>query len=384
MKSTALSFDKISNFLDDLFEGNVHAKRILSISNAVQGVLKTASLAVSMIGYGLAVSQGKVTKHCKKQVDRLLSNKKFDVWNYFQYWVPEQIGEKKAIIVAMDWTEFDADDHSTLSFNLVTNHGRATPLLWKTFIKSDFKNKKNSHEEKMLRYLASLIPKGVEVTILADRGFGYVCMYNLLDELEFGYVIRFKGSVMVYDEEGNRKKAKEWIGKNGRAKRLNNAKVTAANRKSMPSVVCVQEKKMKDCWCLATNRSDLKTNEIKNFYSKRWHIESYFRDTKDPRFGMGMYKIKVSTAERRDRLFFLSAVAILMLTILGAASEALGFDRLLKSNTSKKRTHSLYRQGVMWYELMPNMDEARLKKLIYKFHELLLLKKSASEALSFV
>ncbi|MEO5375822.1 MAG: hypothetical protein H7840_16430 [Alphaproteobacteria bacterium] len=34
------------------------------------------------------------------------------------------------IVVAMDWTDFDADDQATLVLSLVTNHGRATPLLW--------------------------------------------------------------------------------------------------------------------------------------------------------------------------------------------------------------------------------------------------------------
>ncbi len=31
-----------------------------------------------------------------------------------------------------DWTEFDADNQSTIALYLVTKHGRATPLLWKT------------------------------------------------------------------------------------------------------------------------------------------------------------------------------------------------------------------------------------------------------------
>ena len=31
----------------------------------------------------------------------------------------------------MDWTEFDADDHSTLVISLQTNHGRSNSLLWK-------------------------------------------------------------------------------------------------------------------------------------------------------------------------------------------------------------------------------------------------------------
>jgi hypothetical protein len=36
--------------------------------------------------------------------------------------------------------------------------------------------------------------------------------------------------------------------------------------------------------------------------------------------------------------------------LLGAAGEALGYDRHLKSNTTKRRTHSLFRQGAMLYD----------------------------------
>ena len=64
-----------------------------------------------------------------------------------------------------------------------------------------------------------------------------------------------------------------------------------------------------------------------------------------------MASIRVSTPERRDRLWLLNAFAVVLLTLLGAAGEALGYDRHLKSNTSKQRTHSLFRQGAMLYEL---------------------------------
>jgi hypothetical protein len=55
--------------------------------------------------------------------------------------------------------------------------------------------------------------------------------------------------------------------------------------------------------------------------------------------------------------------------LLGAAGEALGYDRHLKSNTSKKRTHSLFRQG---YELIPMMPEPRLRPLVERFGAMLL------------
>jgi hypothetical protein len=45
---------------------------------------------------------------------------------------------------------------------------------------------------------------------------------------------------------------------------------------------------------------------------------------------------------------------------------------LLKSNTSKTRTHSLFRQGCMLYDLIPNMPEHRLLPLMQKFNEVVL------------
>ncbi|MCX7382833.1 MAG: IS4 family transposase, partial [Alphaproteobacteria bacterium] len=51
----------------------------------------------------------------------------------------------------------------------------------------------------------------------------------------------------------------------------------------------------------------------------------------------------------------------------GATGESLGMDRQLKSNTSKTRSHSLFRQGCMLYELIPNMPEHRLAPVMTAF-----------------
>ena len=68
-----------------------------------------------------------------------LSNARFKPWDYFATWVPYVVGQRKDIVVAMDWTEFDHDDQSTIAIYLITRHGRATPLLWKTVVKSKLK-----------------------------------------------------------------------------------------------------------------------------------------------------------------------------------------------------------------------------------------------------
>ncbi len=64
-----------------------------------------------------------------------------------------------------------------------------------------------------------------------------------------------------------------------------------------------------------------------------------------------------SSPARRDRLWLLNALVVVLLTLLGAAGEALGYDRLLKSNTAKRRTHSLFRQGRL-HALRPNAHHA--------------------------
>jgi hypothetical protein len=57
------------------------------------------------------------------------------------------------------------------------------------------------------------------------------------------------------------------------------------------------------------------------------------------------------------------AFAVVLLTLLGAAGEAL----MLKINTAKRRVHSLFRQGCMLYDLIPTMPEARLRLLMQRF-----------------
>jgi hypothetical protein len=355
-------------FLGAVYGADLHAKRIDSLAGATLGVMQSASLAVAMIGQALAQAKGLVTKHAIKQIDRMLSNNGIDVWDSFARWVPHQIGTRQEILVAMDWTDFDHDDQATLALHLVTGHGRAAPLLWLSVWKDELKDQRNDFEDACLRRLAELIPAGCRVTILADRGFGDQKLFAFLAKLGFGYVIRFRGNIHVTDADGTTRPATEWVGKGGRARKLTDARVTAKGQQ-VGAVVCVHAKDMKEPWCLATSERDSTAATLINHYAKRWTIEPQFRDTKDLRFGMGLSSTRVGEPMRRDRLLLVSAFATTLLTLLGAVGESLGMDRLLKSNTSKTRTHSLFRQGCMLYELIPTMPQHRLVPLMEKFAE---------------
>jgi Transposase DDE domain len=358
----------VEAFIDGLYGTDLHAKRIASLAGATLGVMQAASLAVAMIGQALAQARGLVSKHAIKQVDRLLSNNGIDVWDSFARWVAHQIGERRDILVAMDWTDFAHDDQATLVLSLVTGHGRAAPLIWLSVWKDEVTKQRNNLEDACLCRLAELLPAGCRVTILADRGFGDQKLFAFLPTLGFGYVIRFRGNIHVTAADGQTKPAAQWVGQGGRARKLANARVTAKGQ-PVGAVLCVHAKDMKEPWCLATSERDATATTLINHYARRWTIEPQFRDTKDLRFGMGLSATRIGEPMRRDRLLLISAFATALLTLLGAVGESLGMDRLLKSNTSKTRTHSLFRQGCMLYELIPNMPEHRLLPLIEKFAE---------------
>src|SRR6202142_3800273 len=339
-----ITFKATHQFLSGLFSEDVHAKRVYSLANATLGVISSASLAVNTIGQGLALARGRLTKHAIKQVDRLLSNSGIDVDDLLKRWVSHAVGQRPNIVVAMDWTDFDADNQATIMLSLVSSHGRSTPLVWFTVDKATLKSHRNAYEYRALVQLAEVLPADVKVLIVADRGFGDQKLYQVLtDELKFDYLIRFRGNIAVTSAEGATRPAAEWVGVGGRPRTLRNAFVTADGYQ-VGTVVCAHAKDMKEPWCLAASTTTDTAKQLMTTYGKRWGIESGFRDTKDLRFGMGMASIRVSTPERRDRLWLLNAFAVVLLTLLGAAGEA-RYDRHLKSNTSKKRTHSLFRQG---------------------------------------
>lgn len=322
----------------------MHVKRARSVAFAVLGAMHARRWSINEIGRAMARVRGGSPKHAIKQVDRLLGNEGFDLEDAFKGSVPFIVGARKRIVVALDWTDFDADGQCTAAIRLITNHGRATPLVWKTVRKNELANRRNAIEDEVLMILRESIPADVKVTVLADRGFGSIDFYAFLAEcLNWDFIVRFRGDVGVYDEKGSARRADSLLPEKCGTVDRPDALLTSKQYKAR--VVCTRQPRMKDTWCLATSlRSSPET--IVKLYGKRFTIEESFRDDKDPRFGLGISETTIGTPERRDRLFFVTMLATVLMTLVGAAGEEIGLDRQIRVNTRKsKRSHSLFRQA---------------------------------------
>ncbi|MBI5490515.1 MAG: hypothetical protein HY905_24485 [Deltaproteobacteria bacterium] len=144
-----------------------------------------------------------------------------------------------------------------------------------------------------------------------------------------------------------RAKASTLVPSNGRVKVFHYALLTA-DRAGPYTAVLYKAAGMKDSWCLATSLPTTDGRSVVDAYAHRFECEEGFRDAKDRRFGMGLKQTSISKPDRRDQMLLLFALAYLILTLVGYASEHVGADRALRANTGRTRTHSLFCQGRQW------------------------------------
>jgi hypothetical protein len=368
-RATRVGLKGTRKIVGAIFE-ELHAKRVESLANYTVGTMHASSVAIHAIGAAYASVAEIQPKHGVKQVDRYLSNKGINVEALTAEWAKYVIGSRTEVNLIVDWTDFEPNDHSTLYACVMTTHGRATPLAWKTYKKSELTDGARTRaEHALIERLGRAIAPEVSITLVADRGFGYCSFYQLLTTLGWDYVIRFRSSIIVkHGEEA--KLAKEWLTPSGRARKLTGASVTGESYQ-VGAVVAVQKKAMKGAWFLATSRANMSASALIKLYGRRFTIEETFRDQKDLRFGRGLYATHISKADRRDRMLMLLALAHALLTLLGAASERSGLDAYLKVNTVKRRTHSLFRQGSYWYGCLSTMREDWYERLLSAFEQIL-------------
>ena len=173
--------DELRRQLRAMVGDDVHAKTLGAVQNALAALLETATLGVLTLAAALAATQGLLLKNAQRRLDDLLANAHFDPWTWAEIWVPYVVAGRDEVVVALDWTDFDADDATAIYAAVITTHGRATPLLWRTVRRAMLADGGRSDEEDaLLLRLRAVLPRGVKVTLLADRGFADQRLMHLL------------------------------------------------------------------------------------------------------------------------------------------------------------------------------------------------------------
>lgn len=222
---------------------------------------------------------------------------------------------KKPLLVALDWT--DVGGFHTLMAAAVLK-GRAVPLVWASYTDGQLTRSRNSFEESLLRLLVTMLPGGVRVILLADRGFGRTELANTCRDLRLRYLIRIKPDVRVAHPSYTGRlddypvKKGMWrvlVGAEYRSDKAATLNVVIRWKRGLP-------KRRDEPWFLMTNL-DGNAVALSDLYARRMAVEELFRDGKDGRYGLALGQTLVKTTARLDRLILILVLAIILLAGLG-------------------------------------------------------------------
>lgn len=218
---------------------------------------------------------------------------------------------KKPLLVALDWA--DVRGFHTLMAAAVMK-GRAVPLVWASYTTGQLHRSQNSFEEGLLRLLVTMLPSGVKVILLADRGFGRTELANTCRDLCLRFLIRIKPDVRV-THPSYTGRLDDYPVKRGMWRVLTGA-AYRSDRAATLNVVIRWKRgsptKRDEPWFLMTNLSG-NAVALTDLYARRMAVEELFRDGKDGRYGLGLGQTQVTTTARLDRLILILALAIILL-----------------------------------------------------------------------
>jgi hypothetical protein len=283
-------------------------------------VLVAAALATSRISLaelGRHLTRPAAAKHRIKRTWRFTANERVEVATAMRGVVRRlaKLRRKRPLVVGFDWTEVGG--FCTLMAAAAIK-GRAVPLLWVSIAKAQLKRRRNATEEKLLRQLMDLLPEGVSVIVLADRGFGRTELARTCQDLGLHYIIRIKPDVWV-ETGGFRGKLRDLPVHKGMCRVLHDVLYRKHDPVRQHVVIRWVEglpRRRDEPWFLMTDLAR-DPRGLSRLYGKRMTVEELFRDDKNRRNGWGLRDVQVTEAGRFDRLLLILALAYVLLVGLG-------------------------------------------------------------------
>jgi hypothetical protein len=280
----------------------------------VASAMRVERASLANIGRGIV---GKA-KHQIKRCWRFVANDRIETADAMRGVVKKVLRKrKKPLLVALDWV--DIRSFQTLMAAAVLK-GRSVPLCWASCEKNvyDGHKSRNAFEESLLLVLASMIPQGQRVILLADRGFGRTELARFCQRQNFDYIIRIQPNVHVRCASYKGKLLDYPVHK-GICKLLREVDYRQHNGVKQNIVVRWVRglpAKRDECWFLMSNLT-AGPARLSHLYGQRMTIEQLFRDHKSKRNGWSLRDTQVKTAARLDRLLLILAIAYLLLCGIG-------------------------------------------------------------------
>src|SRR5690606_14336074 len=185
-------------------EGLLRKSQVTTLSILVASTLTATRLSLAGIGRELAQDQDKAAKHTIKRVWRFITNERVEPVEVMPAILTRLLRRKlkwhrkrpdrRPLLISFDWTKVRSF-HVLMAAIVV--EGRALPLCWQSYKDKVQGKSQNALEEAMLLRVKAALPEGLNVVILADRGFRRASLVQTCQRLGLGYLIRICDDVIV-------------------------------------------------------------------------------------------------------------------------------------------------------------------------------------------
>ena len=341
-----------------------HKGRLKSVMTAVSSVMSGANLDLTSMGRYM--NKEIKPKSKIKEIDYLLGNghlhrERLFIYKAINEWV---IGHEKLLFIAIDWSTIVAHQHHLIRASIIRK-GRCITVYEEIYPEKAL-GTGDSHQT-FLRNLKRVLPDDRDICIIVDAGFRTDFFIQVQAE-SWDYVGRIL-STMHYtpQEEDNWKPCTslyeqatsnpESIGavKLAKSNKLDSQLYLYKKLKeeaTKEQIVKVRKikhgRKEKDYsnaakkpWLIASS-FEIPAGKIMAIYKRRMKIEHDFRDSKDPKWGLGIRESRASDPMRLILQLLIGFLASVILWLIGLCLEKKGLHRDFQANSTKhKRVLSL-------------------------------------------
>ncbi|GAB4370991.1 MAG: hypothetical protein Kow00121_12170 [Elainellaceae cyanobacterium] len=227
---------------------------------------------------------------------------------------------------------------------LVQYRGRAVPLVWRV-IRHGSSAVSFEVYQTMLKRAARLVPAGVSVCFLADRGFADTTLMRYLrDELHWHFRIRVKSNSWIHRAGKGWRQLNQYHLALGEVVLLQNVTLTKTHALEELHVALARDPLSRQLWMVVSDQPT--TLQTFREYGERFQIEEELLDEKSN--GFQLERSEIRSAPALSRLCLVMAVATLLLTVQGQQVVQAGKRRWVDAHW--QRGNSYLRIGWNWFK----------------------------------
>lgn len=301
------------------------------------------SECISLTKWGVYVqSRATFAQSHQRRFSRWLHNSRIHVHRVYSPLITAALAQwGVSEIILIEDTTMLWDEYCLIRLS-IQYRGRAIPLIWRV-LRHGSSSVRFEVYQLMLKRAARLVPAGVSVRFLADRGFADTQLMGYLrDELQWHFRIRVKSNVWVYRPSRGWKQLNQYHLAAGESILLQGISLTKTRPLPDLNLALARDPLSRQLWLVVTDEPA----SVQTFreYGERFQIEEELLDEKSN--GFQLERSEIRSVPALSRLCLVMAITTLLLSTQGQQVVATGKRRWVDAHW--RRGNSYFRIGWNW------------------------------------